>query len=46
MSLTRPAAALLAAAALLLTGCSSNQSGDSVTDNQNSEPPQPSTSAS
>ena len=47
MRLTRPAAALLTAAALLLTGaCNSDQTGDSVTENQESDPPQPSTSAS
>ena len=47
MSLTRPAAALLAAVALLLTGaCNSDSSGESVTENQESNPPQPSTSAS
>ena len=47
MRLTRSAAALLAATALLLTGaCSSDTSGDSVTENQESDPPQPSTSAS
>jgi predicted small secreted protein len=47
MRLSRPAAALLAAAALLLTGaCNSDQTGDSVTENQQNEPPQPETSPS
>ena len=45
--MTRAAAALLAALALSLTGaCNSDQTGDSVTENQDAEPPQPSTSAS
>ena len=48
MNVTRPAAALLSAFALLLTGaCNSpDVTGDSQTGNQQSDPPQPETTPS
>lgn len=50
LTLTRPATALLATAALLLTGACSDDgpdvTGDSVTGNQESDPPQPETTPS